>query len=414
MKQLISVLIIICCVCGVFGLPGEIPKLPFTFRVVDCYYTTRIYFYKGNGSEFKATSNNGTIPLEVFVTKSMGVIPSKVYLALTSQYQPPVILRYNNFDYDITIPNINCIYRYPPQLSDTSGETVNVSLVLSDPVVGESIDIYVDDVRNGSQQVSLNQESGDIAPFKVYFPYTTYYHNLTMVRVSKGISLFSYVFYTNPEINSIVCKRSYEVGLLVTNCNMTGQRLSEGIISNLYAQQYNGNLTYMNIKLLGNLLPSTPITINGKPTGAIFSPTPTTYKKTFSYETDSRGSTVIIIHGNYLDALNLSKISLKTPHSTHKLECSYSSEISILIGYLETLTCYVPLLPDYSDGSLILTSNNGEPISLTSIDIPYYHPSALRSSSPSQSLTKPIVIISLLIAALYLLIHILINLFSSI
>ncbi|KAF2077960.1 hypothetical protein CYY_000760 [Polysphondylium violaceum] len=360
---------------------------PYSFGLSGCTYSTTIpASYMGDYSEFVFTTNNGTVTLPKSVSKWSIMTSSTLYATLTLEYEPPVIFHYNGKTYDITEPFTGCIYN-TSSLTQAASQVVSVNL-LSNPLNGQSFDIYVDDVKIGTQTIpATNMNRFNL--FSVNVPYTQYTHSIKLV--SNNQSFATQLSYVGPEITTYECIRGFKQiapygGPEVVNyCKFVGNKLhSFGLISGVATEDAQVSLTSINATLLGNLPLGALITLDSQAginyyapdkTTTYFQPHPLPSDSTFTYGKDPNDYITATIQGTYLDAVLLNQTKLNHGGQTSMINCQYSFVTSLANGYQESITCTIPDISDYSaatisltptyypNAPLVLTADNSQPSS---------------------------------------------------
>ncbi|KAF2074260.1 hypothetical protein CYY_004434 [Polysphondylium violaceum] len=151
--------------------------------------------------------NNGTVRLPISVSKWSIMTSATLYATLTPEYEPPVIFNYQGKTYDFTKPFTGCIYN-TLSLTQAASQVVTVNL-FSNPVNGQSFDIYVDDVKVESQTIPASNINR-FNTFSVNVPYTQYTHSIKLVQVSNNQSFATQLSYVGPEITSYECIRGFK------------------------------------------------------------------------------------------------------------------------------------------------------------------------------------------------------------
>jgi len=377
MKSLLFLTFILyCCCCCCLINAQRAPGVGFNAN--SCSFTTDALGngYIGDYSELSFTSNNGTYKLPTKGQRwSIHMAPSiTAYLPLN--YEPPVIVTFYGVKYDVTVANMSCMMGLPLLKAPTSGQFLDVSIILNGTVDGELVDIYVDDQKNGTFTVKL--VNGAITPFSVYFPYTYKTHTVKVVRLSNGQTVSTNVKYElSPSVTSYNCERFYTRNAplynepepeLYVKCNLIGERLFE-------SPYYDVALTSLNLTFKGDLPLNTSFTLGVQesinyvrpiPTGAYFQPHPQPFLSTFEYHKNANNYIYVYIEGIYIDAVNLKTITIKSGEKTDTLDCSYSYTTTEANGYVGTISCLIPHLSNYDDATITLipTFYPNEPIKL--------------------------------------------------
>ncbi|KAF2073574.1 hypothetical protein CYY_005123 [Polysphondylium violaceum] len=394
-KLLVFLLFILSCL---FISTSTADVLPYNFDFYGCSYTTHVSSpYEGNYSEFDVTTNNGTMHLPMSLSEKWSIMtPITLTFTLIPGYEPPVIFHYQGKTYDITKPFIGCIYEYS-KLTQIGAQDVNFTL-FSDPMNGQTFDIYVDDVK--VQTKTIPPTKMDLLnTFTVNIPYNQPDHIIKLVQVSNNQSFLMELAYVGPlEITSFQCTRgfirnsAFEDPRIVNYCKFVGNRLPQSFryLNGLEARDIQTSLTSINVTLLSNLPLGALISFEIQTrynyftpikTTTYFQPHPLPSQSTFIYGRDPLGYITATIQGTYLDAVLLNQSKFIHDGKTSMINCQYSFFTSLEKGYQESITCTIPQINDYK----------GSTISLT----PTYYPSTSivltpdKSEASSSSFTLP-------------------------
>ncbi|KAF2068932.1 hypothetical protein CYY_009745, partial [Polysphondylium violaceum] len=350
---------------------------PFTFSLSgSCAYSTSLpTAYAGDLSEFKFTTNDGNVTLEKAYRIWDTTYQPTLFAYLTVDYQPPVIFHYKGVSYDITRPSPGCVLVNKAVLKESKGQNLEISILISEPENGESLEVYVDDVKSGTFKVKLDTNN-IIEPFSLYFPYTQYTHTVRFNRLSLDQSFSAKITYAKPEIISQECVRGFQKinadqpPHIINTCQFVGNKFHSfdllsgvGIVGNARV-----SLTSISLNLTGNLVLGAPLTLDTKDgpysyyndfTNDTFRPQPRGSSSTFIYGKDANGFRTAIVKGSYLDAIAIDQVQVLDLTNNEYFNvgnfCRYSAETSLEDGYQEMLSCLVPTLKNYEKAAILLT-----------------------------------------------------------
>lgn len=390
-KLLFYYLIIYCCYCCGLSNAEQLQQQQNDY--LYSYYTTSTNKYgcvfgisildnnyKGDGSEFTITTNNGTVILDQYLIKRTQDSLPQLEAIIQTNYRPPLVVTYKGKQISQTNQTLGCIAT--PQITETSTVLKDISLLFAK--ANQLYDIYIDGERSGTYSIEMGSD-GYPLPLSIYIPYTVFSHNIRAVLLPSGVTTTSVLSYTNPQIRSYNCTRGYSrVAKIITVCTFTGDRLyrtsfiggvrvMDSIVSLtsivttfIVGLPFNGSISLDENYYLDQLVPTS--------TDAYFRPLPKPNQSTFEISENS----IIQIQGSYLDAIDLISTVIVNGKKTFPINCTYSYEASQLIGYIETISCVIPKqLQIQDDATLVLvpTFYPNDPIKLIN--------GASASSSPS-------------------------------
>ncbi|KAF2072926.1 hypothetical protein CYY_005748 [Polysphondylium violaceum] len=179
-----------------------------------------------------ATSNNGSVSLQIEERSQVnGERILEIYL--TKTYKPPVLLFYDNIFYDITVPNISCVFT--PDKIQNQDNTVSIHYLIEDVVVGEVMDLRID----GEIETFFVEfdKDGLLKPYQTEIDYRfPYVKSFKLTRRSNSQTIEGHLSYGNPLITSYECSRFYSSNQLYTQCLLRGDRIPDFYYNTKFGQ----------------------------------------------------------------------------------------------------------------------------------------------------------------------------------